>query len=406
MERIINAVKIIKDNGFYPDTPVISSPHRPEVTINGKKVFLFASNNYLGMLTDERVINAAIEGAKKWGIGNGSARLLTGNLEIHFELEKEIADFKRRESALTFVAGCMVNEGCIPAIVNVLDVSLLKSLVNFKLIGKPKPDTIIFSDEYNHASAIIGIKLSNSPKEIYNHNDIDDLHNKLKKYSIKTRKLIVTDGVFSMDGDIVKLPEIVELAKKYNAMIYLDDAHATGILGENGRGVEEYFNMEGSVDFVMGTFTKAFGGVGGFIASKKDIIDYLKITAKSFIFTAPIAPPIVYGLIEAVKIVRKESWRRENLLRNAEYFRNELKNMGFDTMTSQTQIIPVLIGNEGKAKESSRFLLENNIFVPAATWPAVPKGMARLRFALMSSHTKEQIDYLLEVMKKLKEQKF
>ena len=401
MRKIIKAIKSIKDAGLYPDIPIVSSPHKSEVLVSGKNVLLFASNNYLGMLTDQRVIDASIEATKKWGIGNGSARLLTGNLDIHYELEKEVANFKDREASLTFVAGFLVNEGCIPAIVNVLDVSLLRSL----FFRKSDPDTIIFSDELNHASTIAGIKLSKAPKEIYKHNDMNSLGDKLKKYSKNKRKLIVTDGVFSMDGDIVNFAKIADLAKKYNAMTYLDDAHATGILGKNGRGVEDYFNMEGEADFVMGTFTKAFGGVGGFIVSNKDAIDYLKITAKSFIFTAPIAPSVVGGLIESIKIVKKETWRRERLLDNARYLREGLKDLGFNTMNSETQIIPVLLGDEKRAVKVSKFLFKNGVFVPVAQWPAVSKKTARLRFALMVDHTKEQIDYLLSIMKKIKQNK-
>lgn len=402
MEKIKKALRLIKERGLYPDTPIVNSPHMPEIIVDGKKVTMFASNNYLGMLTDERVKKAAIKGIEKWGIGNGSARLLTGNLDIHLELEKEIASFKNKEAALTFVSGYMVNEGCIPAIANVLDLSALNYSLRVLGLKRRSTDTVIFSDEYNHASAIVGIRLSGAKKEIYKHNDMNSLQRKLRKYSKRRRKLIVTDGVFSMDGDIVKLPDLVELAKKYNALVYLDDAHATGILGDHGRGTEDYFNMEGSVDFVMGTFTKSFGGVGGYITGDKELIEYLKISSKSFIFTAPIAPPVVCGLTEAIKIVKKETWRREKLLENAEYFRRQLRGLDFNIMSSETQIVPVLIGDEAKAVKFSKYLLEDKIFVPVARWPAVPKGMARLRFSLMHSHTKEQIDFLLDKMKKIR----
>lgn len=400
MERIIEAVKTIKKKGLYPKTPTVYSPHRPELIVDKRKMILFASNNYLGMLTDERVIRAAAAGLKKWGIGNGSARLLTGNLEIHEQLEKAVADFKNKEAALTFVSGYMVNSGCIPAIINVLDVSLLSALKPKKIF----PDTIIFSDEYNHASTVAGIKLSGAQKEIYRHNDMSDLEAKLSKYPKKTRKLIITDGVFSMDGDIVNLPALVKLAKEYKAMIYLDDAHASGILGPHGRGTEDYFNLENSADFVMGTFTKAFGGVGGFIVGSREVIDYFKISSKSFIFTAPIAPPVVCGLIESIKIVEKEAWRREKLLENSEYLRFNLKKSGFNTLASATQIIPILIGDEKKAVRASELLFKRGIFIPAARWPAVPRRAARLRIAVMAEHSREQIDKLLEIMIKIKKE--
>jgi 8-amino-7-oxononanoate synthase len=398
MDRILKAVRVIKQKGLYPNMPVVNSPHRPEIVVNGKKVLLFASNNYLGMTTDPRVIAAAKVGLEKWGIGNGSSRLLTGNLEIHEELERSVAGFKNKEAALSFVTGYMVNSGCIPAIVNVLDVSLLRSL-NLK---KSKPDTVVFSDEYNHASIVAGIKLSGAEKEIYRHNDMKDLEERLAKYSKKTRKLILTDGVFSMDGDIVDLPMLVGLAKEYGAMIYLDDAHGMGIIGPNGRGTEDYFNLEGTADFVMGTFTKSFGGVGGYISGSQELIDYLKISTKSYIFTAPIAPPVVCGLIESIKIVKQETWRREKLLSNAQYLRTNLNQLGYDTCKSETQIIPVMIGDEMKAMEISRKLFEYGIFVQEARWPAVPKGTARLRFAVMATHEQKQIDKLLDIMARVK----
>src|SRR3989339_19040 len=403
MEKIEKALNYIKKYGLYPEVPVVSSPHAPETIVNGKKVLLFATNNYLGLMHDERVVTAAIEGVKKWGIGNGSARLLTGNIKIHQQLEEKIAGFKHREAGITFVSGYMANLGAIPAIVN-----FFKPSISSLLRGKIERDknTIVFSDEYNHASIIAGIRLSGVQKKIYKHTDVDDLRNKLIKYSIKTRKIIITDGVFSMDGDIAPLPDILDLAKKYNALVYLDDAHATGILGKNGRGIEDYFGIDNGVDVVMGTFTKAFGGVGGFVAGSKILIDYLKISSDSFIFTAPIAPPVVYGLMKAIEIVEKEPWRRKKLLENTEYLRNRLKELNFDTGTSNTQIIPIIIGDEKKSIMVSRFLLEKNIFIPVARWPAVPQKQARLRTTLMCDHTFEQIDCLVstlvEIRKKIK----
>lgn len=397
MKKIEKALSYIKKCGLYPEAPVVSSPHAPETIVNGKKVLLFATNNYLGLMHDKRVVSAAVKGVKKWGIGNGSARLLTGNLEIHQQLEYKIAGFKHREAGLSFVSGYMANSGAIPAVVNVF-----KPSISSLLSGKVKRDknTVVFSDEYNHASIIAGVRLSGAQKEIYKHTDVNDLKNKLSKYPVKTRKIIISDGVFSMDGDIAPLPDILDLAKKYNALVYLDDAHATGILGKNGRGLEDYFGINNEVDIVMGTFTKSFGGVGGFIVGSKILVDYLKIASDSFIFTAPIAPPVVYGLIKAIEIVEKEPWRRKKLLENAEYLRNKLKELNFNTGNSNTQIIPIIIGDEKKAIKVSQFLLEKNIFIPVARWPAVPQKQARLRTTLMCDHTFEQIDYLLNVLKK------
>lgn len=401
MDKIKKAVEWIKKHDLYPEPPVVSSPHAPEVVANQKKVLMFATNNYLDMMHDKRVVDAAVRGVRKWGIGNGSARLLTGNIEIHQKLERAIADFKKRESGLTFVAGYMANLGAIPAIVNVLKPSVLATIRG--RVEKDK-DSIIFSDEYNHASIIAGVKLSGAPKEIYRHLDVKDLENRLKKYSKNTRKIIVTDGVFSMDGSIAPLPDLVHLAKKYKSILYVDDAHGTGILGKHGRGIEDYFNLEGSVDVLMGTFTKAFGGVGGFIVGSESLIDYLKITSATFIFTAPIAPPVVYGLIKSIEIVKKETWRRENVVKNAEYLREKLRRVGIDIGLSETQIIPIMIGDEKKALKASDLLFERGIFIPAARWPAVPKKSARLRVTVSSSHTQSQLDILVESLSGIKKE--
>ena len=401
MKKISKAVKQIKDHGWYPNPPVVSSPHSPELIVNGRKMLMFATNNYLDLMHDPRVVEAAIEGVKKWGIGNGSARLLTGNLDIHNELEQKIAAFKNREAGLSFVAGYMANSGAISALANVPEFSFM-TLITHK-INRDK-DTVIFSDQYNHASIIAGVKLSEAKKEIYNHLDMADLEEKLRDYSYDQRKLIVSDGVFSMDGDMAPVPEILALGKKYNAMVYIDDAHGTGILGPHGRGIEDYYGVEGEADVLMGTFTKCFGGVGGFVVASQEIIDYLKISADSFIFTAPIAPPVVYGLIKAIEIASVETWRRENVLKNAQYMKDKLDEIGVNYMNSKTQIIPIFIGDETKAIKASKRLLEMDIFTPAAQWPAVPQGKARLRTTVCSAHTKEQIDTFIDKLKKVKDE--
>jgi 8-amino-7-oxononanoate synthase len=401
MKKLSDAVNFAKQHGLYPHPPVVLSPHAPEVVVDGKKVLLFATNNYLDMMADPRVIEAAVRGVRKWGIGNGSARLSTGNLEIHNQLEEKIAAFKEREAAVSFVSGYMANSGSIAAVANVPSLSIF-SVFSSKITKER--NTIIFSDEYNHDSVIAGIRLSGAHKEIYKHLDVDDLEDKLKKYPLSQRKMIATDGVFSMDGDMAPVPQILELAKQYRAIVYLDDAHGTGVLGPHGRGVEDYYGVEGQCDVVMGTFTKCFGGVGGFVAGSRDLIEYLKIQADSFIFTAPIAPPVVCGLIKSIEIVSQETWRRENVLRNASYLKENLLEIGADFMGSRTQIIPVFIGDERKAIAASRLLLERGIFIPAARWPAVPQGKARLRTTVSSAHTKEQIDLLAQSLKAIKKE--
>jgi 8-amino-7-oxononanoate synthase len=368
----------------------VNAPHAPETEVEGKRVLLFASNSYLNLGTDERVREAASKAVSYWGIGAGSARLLTGNLSLYEELERRIAAFMGREAAITFVAGGLANMSAIPALTNIVKVKGPASL------SREAPDTVIFSDQYNHASIINGIKLSGCAVEVYRHVDTSDLQTRLAKYSKERRKLIVSDGVFSRDGDIAPLQQIAELAREYNAYIYLDDAHAIGILGPHGRGTEDYFQMEGACELVMGTFTKAFGGVGGCIVGDRDLLDYLRVTSSGYVFSAPIAPPVACGLTVAIELAERESWRRERLLKNAAHLRERLHQNGFDTLRSETQIVPVLIGNEMAAMEASRRLLDEGIFVPAARWPAVPMGQARLRFTAMTQHREEQIDHAVE----------
>jgi 7-keto-8-aminopelargonate synthetase-like enzyme len=239
--------------------------------------------------------------------------------------------------------------------------------------------------------------LAKAERVIYKHKDMSDLENKIKKHK-KKNNLIVTDGVFSMDGDIAPLKDIKFLGKKYGIKVMVDDAHASGLLGKNGRGTAEHFNIE-NVDITMDTFTKAFGGVGGFIAGSKDLIDYLRVTARTYIFSAPIPPAVSAGLIEAIKIASIDNKLRENLWNNVKHVREELKKMGFNIL-GETNIIPILVGNEKRAVAFSRELFENNVFIPAVRWPAVPEGQARLRLTIMATHEKEQIDHLLNILQK------
>jgi 8-amino-7-oxononanoate synthase len=398
MKSISDIVAIAKQMGFYPNLPTLNSPHTPETLANGRAVLLFTSNNYLGMMTDERVVAAATEGCQKWGIGSGASRLLGGSLDIHTRLEEALADFKKKDACVTFPTGFMANSGTIPAVANVMNPSVLMLDDAFHAnLG-----TVIFSDEYNHGSIRIAISTSRSPKEIFKHSDMADLKNRLKKYPAQKRKLIVVDGVFSMDGDIAPLPDILGLAREYGAMVYVDDAHATGILGKHGRGTEDYFEIEGQVDIMMGTLTKAFGGLGGFVVGSNSLIDYLRISAATYILTAPIPPPVVCGLIRAIELVREEPWRRERLLENAKYLREAFLEMDLNICGSQTQIIPIWVGDEQKSIAAAKLLLENDIFVPNAMWPAVPTGQARLRISVMYNHTKDQMDKLISVVRKIK----
>ena len=396
MDYIIKLLHTAEKFGLYPRIRTASTPAaHPIVTVDGKEVLSFCSNNYLGMAVHPAVIQAAIEAAKKYGTSCGGSRLISGNLDIHEQLEREIAEFKAAEAAILFMTGYMANTGVISSIMNV------PRIYNFPLI--PQENNLIISDELNHASIVDGCRLCKAPHAIYKHKDLNDLEKILKENKSK-RKLIVTDGVFSMDGDIAPLPQIVSLAQKYKAMVMVDDAHATGVLGKNGGGTIDHFNLEGKVDIVMGTFSKSFGGVGGFVVGSNDLVRFLRIRAREYIFTSALPPATVGGILAALKEIKSHPELRQNLFRNVNQLKSGLKALGFDTLESETQIIPIFIGPEEKAIEMSDLLFENGIFVPCVRWPAVPQGKSRLRTTVMAIHTEEQINRALEAFKKVGKQ--
>ncbi|MFH0819743.1 MAG: 8-amino-7-oxononanoate synthase [bacterium] len=399
MEKIKGFLDFINNDKLYPNVRRISGcPTDPEVMIDGKKFLMFCSNDYLGLANSDPVKRAAHEAIDKYGIGSGGSRLMSGNTDIQIKLEETIARFKGGEAAITFSTGYMANTGAIPAVVDVLNLKKIGSAI----IKAPTfRKNIILSDELNHASIIDGCRLTHAKRVVYKHKDMVDLEKKLKKYK-RYRKLIITDGVFSMDGDIAPLPRIVELAKKYNAMTFIDDAHASGTLGKNGRGTIDHFNLkEDDVDIMMGTFTKSFGGVGGFIVGKKELIDFLRITVRTYIFSAPIPPVISAALVAAIEEAEKNSSYRENLWANVTRLKDGLNKAGFNTLSSETQIIPVLVGDEKKCEELSSHLFEEGILASCVRWPAVPWGKARLRITVKANHTKEQIDRFLMAIEKL-----
>lgn len=399
MEKIKGFLDFINNDKLYPNVRRISGcPTDPEVLVDGHKILMFCSNDYLGLANSASVKRAAHEAIDKYGIGSGGSRLMSGNADIQIKLEETIARFKGGKAAITFSTGYMANTGAIPAVVDVLNLKKIGSAI----IKAPTfRKNIILSDELNHASIIDGCRLTHAKRVVYKHKDMVDLEKKLRKYK-RHRKLIITDGVFSMDGDIAPLPRIVELAKKYNALTFIDDAHASGTLGKNGRGTIDHFGLkEDDVDIMMGTFTKSFGGVGGFIVGKKELIDFLRITVRTYIFSAPIPPVISAALVVAIEEAEKNSSYRENLWVNVAHLKDGLNKIGFNTLSSETQIIPVLVGDEKKCEELSSRLFEEGILASCVRWPAVPWGQARLRITVKANHTKEQIDRFLSAMEKL-----
>lgn len=375
-------IQELKDNGTYRKLPVLEGANEAECVINGQKVINLSSNNYLGFANHPRLKKAAIEAIEKYGVGAGAVRTIVGNMDIHEELETILAKFKREEAVMVFQSGFNCNAGAIQAIAEKGD--------------------IIISDELNHASIIDGARLSRADKAVYKHSDMADLERVLQESRPKYRNLlIITDGVFSMDGDIAKLPEIVALAEKYEAMTYVDDAHGSGVLGENGRGTVDHFGLHGRVDFTIGTLSKAIGVIGGYVAGKKVTQEWLNHRGRPILFSTALPPAAVGAIIEAVKILMETSEYSTALWDNANFFKEKLGKLGFNTGASETPITPVIIGDEAKTMAFSKALMANGVFVSGIVFPTVAKGTGRVRCMVTAAHTKEQLEKAVAVFEKV-----
>lgn len=368
----------IKDDNLYREIRYLSESQNKYTTIDGKNIILMSSNNYLGLSNFKEVKNAAIEAINKYGLGSGGSRLTTGSYDLHRVLEEKIAKFKKSEDALIFNTGYMANIGVISAICD--------------------EEYYIFSDELNHASIIDGCRLSKGKAIVYKHNDMNDLAKKIKETNPK-KGMIVTDGVFSMDGDLANLPDIVKVAKEYNLLTMVDDAHATGVIGETGRGSSEYFNC--NIDITMGTLSKAIGSEGGFVCANSEIIDYLRQKARSFIFSTALSPGVINGAIKSFEIIEEQKWLIKKLSKNIKYMCEKLKSIGFN-IDSNSPIIPIIIGDEELALRFSKRLYENGIYIPAIRYPTVKSNEARLRMTLMASHNIEDIDFVASKIEQIK----
>lgn len=378
-------IQDLKNDGVYRKLPILEGPNEAEAILNGKKVINLSSNNYLGFANHPRLKKAAIEAVEKYGVGAGAVRTIVGNMDIHEELDRKLAEFKREEAVMSFQSGFNCNAGTIQAITE-------------------KGDLII-SDELNHASIIDGARLSRADKTIFKHADMNSLETVLKENRDKYRNmLIITDGVFSMDGDIAPLPDIVGLAEKYGAMTYVDDAHGSGVLGESGRGTVDHFGLHGRVDFTIGTLSKAIGVVGGYVAGSETMRDWLSHRGRPLLFSTSLPPAAVGAITEAINILMTTTEYTDRLWDNAKYFKEKISQLGFDIGNSQTPITPVIIGDEAKTMEFSKKLLENGVFVSAIVFPTVPKGTGRLRCMVTAGHTKEQLDRAVETFKKVGEE--
>jgi 8-amino-7-oxononanoate synthase len=367
--------------GLYPYFRAIETGTDTEVYINNKKMLMLGSNSYLGLTFNEDTIQAAIEGVKKHGTGCAGSRFLNGTLDLHEDLEIRLAEFMERESALLFSTGLLTNQGILST-----------------LIGR---NDIVYIDKSDHASIIDGVRLSFSRVVKFKHNDMDDLKNRLAESPSRAGKLIVVDGVFSMEGDLADLPNIVELAKTYGARVMVDEAHAVGVLGKNGRGTAEHFGLEDDVSIIMATFSKSFATIGGFTASNRKVIDYLKHRARALIFTASLPPAVLGAAKAALRIIQTEPERRKRLFRIAEKMRSGFAEMGYNVGTSVTPIVPLIIGDMDKCFMLWKEVTDNGLFVNPVVPPAVPHGQSLIRTSYIATHTDEQLDFALDVFKKV-----
>ncbi len=370
----------LKKNGVYRVLPVNYGPCKNVIDLNHRSVVNLSANNYLGLAADPRVVKAAEKALKKYGAGAGAVRTIVGNQDLMGELETLLAQFKQEEAVTVFQSGLNCNMGVIQAVTDQGD--------------------LIVSDELNHASIIDGVKLSKADRAVYKHSDMEDLERVLKeKRSLYKNVLIITDGVFSMDGDLAKLPQIVELADRYEALTYVDDAHGSGVLGSHGRGTVDHFHLHGRIDFVIGTLSKAVGVVGGYCCSKQNVKEWLLHRGRPLLFSTAIPPSSVAAAIESIKILMTSTEATDRLWENARYFKEGMTKLGFDIGHSETPITPVMIGDEVKTMAFSKRLLEAGVFVSGIVFPTVPKGKGRLRAMISAAHTKEDLDFALEAFK-------
>ena len=362
--------------GLYPYFRIIESDQDTIVTINGKKVLMFGSNSYLGLTTHPKIKEAAIKAIEKYGSGCAGSRFLNGTLDIHIELENKLAEFVKKDAALVYSTGFQVNIGVIPTVTGRNDYILI--------------------DELDHASIIEATRLSFAKVLKFRHNDMHSLEHLLKKCEHGRIKLIVVDGIFSMDGDIANLPAIVDLAEKYEATIMVDDAHAIGVIGEKGSGTASHFGLTEKIDLIMGTFSKSLAALGGFIASDFETINYIKHNSRSLIFSASITPASAASVLAALEIIKSEPERIQHLWDVTHYAIDNFRKLGFDVGNTITPIIPLYIRDNIKTLQITKLLLDEGIFVNPIVSPAVSKENTLIRFSLMATHTKEQVDIALE----------
>ena len=371
----------LKQQGLYNTIRTIESPQGAWLVVDGKRVLNFCSNNYLGLANEPHLREAAIRSINEWGVGPAAVRSIAGTLSLHKQLEARLAEFKGAEATISFQSGFNTNLAALAALVSKEDV--------------------IFSDELNHASIIDGARLSGARIVRYTHNDAEALEDAITSTTGYRRAMIVTDGVFSMDGDIAPLPQIVEVAERHDLMLMVDDAHGEGVLGRGGRGIVDHFSLHGRVDVEVGTLSKAFGVVGGYVAGKPEIVEWLRQRGRPFLFSSAVTAADAAACLAALALLEASTERVDRLWANTRYFKTEMKRLGFDTGRSETPITPVMLGEAAFAQKFSRVMFENDVFAMSIGYPTVPQGKARIRVMISAAHTQADLQRGLEAFAKV-----
>ena len=387
---LTSQLQVLRDQHLYKTPKILETPASGRVRMNGKEVVNLSSNNYLGLANHPKVRQAALDAIEKWGVGAGAVRWIGGTMAVHQELEERLAAFKHSEAVLVFSGGFTANSGCIPAVLTDKDV--------------------VISDELNHASIIDGVRLSSAEYRksngwVYGHKDMDQLEDCLKRANEKgfEKKMIITDGVFSMDGDIAPLPTIVELAERYGAFVMIDDAHASGVLGKNGAGSVSHFNLYGRVDIQLGTLSKALGVMGGYIAGSKNLKEWLINRGRPYLFSTGHPPMVAAALIASLDIMENDPGPMKRLWDNTNWWKKALADEGFDTMGSETPITPVFVGDEAKAQLMEKMLWDEGVYALAIVFPTVGRGKARLRTMPSAAHSQEDLAFALQAFKRVRD---
>jgi glycine C-acetyltransferase len=372
----------LKNQGLDWNPPILETANDAKCIIDGKETIMLSANNYLNLTNHQKVIDAMLSATKKYGAGSGSVRAIAGTMDIHLEAEKKVAEFKKVESSLIYSAGYTVNVGLIPTLVRGVK-------------------DVIISDELNHGSIIDGVRLTKARRGVYAHNDMSELEAVLKENSDAERKLIITDGVFSMDGDIAPLDEITKLAEEYNSMVYVDDCHGEGVLGDKGAGIVDHFNLQGKVHFEVGSFSKALGVQGGILAGSDEVRNHALNHSRSWLLSGSQPPGVAAAQKAAIEVLMNEPEHHLRLWDNTNYFRKELQSLGFDTGASETPIIPIMCGESLVAKQLSAELSKENIMAGAIVFPMVSRDKARVRTQMSAGLTREDLDQVLRILEKI-----